>query len=82
MECWGWARVFTDPQVRSRACRVALPHPQAGVVPQVASPLRLSETPVEYRCAPPALGADTDAILADLGYDSATLARLRATGVI
>ena len=31
---------------------------------QVANPLRLSATPVSYRCRPPALGADEDEILA------------------
>ncbi|MFN3884863.1 MAG: CaiB/BaiF CoA transferase family protein [Rhodocyclaceae bacterium] len=76
------ARVFADPQVRARGLRIDLPHPAAGSVPQVASPLRLSATPVEYRAAPPALGADTDAILAELGYDSATIAHLRRVGVI
>jgi crotonobetainyl-CoA:carnitine CoA-transferase CaiB-like acyl-CoA transferase len=32
--------------------------------------------------APPELGAHTDAILADLGYDSAAISALRAEGVI
>ena len=36
-----------------------LPHALAGMVPQVASPIRLSETPVEYRNAPPLLGEHT-----------------------
>ncbi|MNJ78959.1 Succinyl-CoA:(R)-benzylsuccinate CoA-transferase subunit BbsF [compost metagenome] len=40
-----------------------LPHPLAGSVAQVASPIRLSETPVEYRQAPPLLGQHTEQIL-------------------
>jgi crotonobetainyl-CoA:carnitine CoA-transferase CaiB-like acyl-CoA transferase len=32
--------------------------------------------------APPELGADTDAILSDLGYDAAAIAALRAEAVI
>ncbi len=76
------AQVFADPQVKARGMRLDLPHPQAGVVPQVANPLKLSVTPVEYRNAPPPLGADSDAILAELGYDSDTIARLRKAGVI
>ncbi|VFT46043.1 putative acyl-CoA transferase [Pseudomonas aeruginosa] len=47
------AQVFADPQVQARGLRVELPHPLAGTVPQVASPIRLSETPVEYRNPPP-----------------------------
>jgi crotonobetainyl-CoA:carnitine CoA-transferase CaiB-like acyl-CoA transferase len=76
------ARVFADPQVAHREMRVDLPHPAAGTVPQVASPLRLSATPVEYRNAPPLLGADTDALLAGLGYDAGTIAALRRQGVV
>jgi crotonobetainyl-CoA:carnitine CoA-transferase CaiB-like acyl-CoA transferase len=76
------AQVFADPQVKARGMRLDLPHPQAGAVPQVANPLKLSATPVDYRNAPPLLGADSDAILAELGYDSATLVRLREAGVI
>lgn len=75
------AQVFADPQVRDRGLRLDLPA-AGGPVPQVASPLRLSATPVEYRRAPPGLGADTAAILAELGYDSKTIARLHAAGVI
>ncbi|WP_409949793.1 hypothetical protein [Lautropia mirabilis] len=44
-----------------------MPHPEAGEVPLVASPIRLSKTPVEYRRAPPLVGEHTDEILADLG---------------
>ncbi|NWG29966.1 MAG: CoA transferase [Rhodocyclaceae bacterium] len=76
------ARVFADPQVVHRGLRIELPQPGLGAVPQVASPMRLSATPVDYRHAPPLLGADTDAILAELGYDSAYIARLREAGVI
>ncbi len=37
--------------------------PMNHVVSTIASPLRLSTTPVTYRLAPPALGADTDEVL-------------------
>ena len=49
--------VFDDPQVRARGMQIELPHPVAGSVSLVANPLRLSETPVTYRSAPPPLGA-------------------------
>jgi crotonobetainyl-CoA:carnitine CoA-transferase CaiB-like acyl-CoA transferase len=65
------AGVFADPQVRARELRVDLPHPLAGSVPSVASPLRLSKTPVQYRHAPPALGADTREVLGRLADESA-----------
>lgn len=77
------AQVFADPQVLSRGLAITLPHPVAGEVPQVASPLRLSRTPVEYRRAPPLLGEHTEAVLARvLGLSSAQVAQLHADGVV
>ncbi|MDZ5603265.1 CaiB/BaiF CoA-transferase family protein [Pseudomonas sp. RP23018S] len=75
--------VFKDPQVVARGLALALPHALGGSVPQVASPIRLSATPVEYRWAPPLLGEHTDSVLANvLGLDAAALAELRVAGVI
>ncbi|MCK0507560.1 CaiB/BaiF CoA transferase family protein [Aromatoleum anaerobium] len=77
------ADVFADPQVRSRGLRVDLPHPLAGTVPQVASPMRLSATPVEYRRPPPLLGEHTDEILSSLlALPAERIARLRNDNVI
>ena len=76
------AEVFADPQVRSREMTVEMAHPLAGAVRIVASPLRLSATPVRYRRAPPLLGADTEQILAEFGLDSAAVAALRRDGAI
>jgi crotonobetainyl-CoA:carnitine CoA-transferase CaiB-like acyl-CoA transferase len=59
-------QVFADPHVQARCLHVDLPHPLAGSAPAVASPLRFSRTPVQYRSAAPALGADTEAVLSAL----------------
>ena len=71
------AEVFADPQVRSARMTVELPHPLAGTVRLVASPMKLSATPVRYRRAPPLLGEDTDEVLAELGLDAEAIAALR-----
>jgi crotonobetainyl-CoA:carnitine CoA-transferase CaiB-like acyl-CoA transferase len=77
------AAVFADPQVQARGLRVELEHALAGVVPQVASPLRLSETPVEYRLPPPLLGEHTDQLLARvLGLTEERIAQLHREQVI
>jgi crotonobetainyl-CoA:carnitine CoA-transferase CaiB-like acyl-CoA transferase len=77
------AQVFADPQVQARGLKVELPHSLGGVVPQVASPIRLSETPVEYRRAPPLLGEHTEDILTRvLGLQEAEVAALREIGVL
>lgn len=77
------AQVFQDPQVIERGLALHLPHALAGSVPQVASPIRLSDTPVEYRRAPPLLGEHTEAVMTELlGLDADTIARLRHAGVV
>ncbi|MNJ68434.1 Succinyl-CoA:(R)-benzylsuccinate CoA-transferase subunit BbsF [compost metagenome] len=77
------AQMFQDPQVLARGLAVNIPHPLAGNVPQVASPIRLSETPVEYRRAPPLLGEHTEVVLGDvLGLDAGEVQRLRSAGVL
>ena len=77
------AQVFADPQVKARGLALELPHALAGMLPQVASPIRLSKTPVEYRSAPPLLGEHTDRVLQDvLGVGVANVASLRELGVI
>ncbi len=75
--------VFQDPQVIARGLRKDLPHATYGTVPGVASPLRLSDSPVSYDKAPPRLGENTDEILQDiLGLDGKTLRTLRDKGAI
>jgi len=77
------AQVFEDPQVRARGMKVEAPHPLAGKVPMVASPMKLSATPVEHRTAPPTLGQHTDEILtALLGFTEQKIAQLRERGVV
>jgi crotonobetainyl-CoA:carnitine CoA-transferase CaiB-like acyl-CoA transferase len=58
-------QVFADPQVQARGLTVDIAHPARGHVSVVANPVRLSETPVEYRLPTPALGAHTDEVLAE-----------------
>ena len=59
--------VFADPQVKHREMLVELPHPVAGTVPQVASPIRYAEAPIEYRRGPPLVGQHTREVLEELG---------------
>ncbi len=76
-------KVFENPQLRHREMRVELPHPLAGTVPLVASPLRLSASPVQYRQPPPTLGQHTDEVLKELlGLQDADIQALRVEGTI
>jgi crotonobetainyl-CoA:carnitine CoA-transferase CaiB-like acyl-CoA transferase len=77
------AQMFEDPQVKARGLAIELPHALAGMVPQVASPIRLSETPVEYRNAPPLLGEHTLQVLQRvLGLDAGAVAAFKEAGVL
>src|SRR5438128_1792010 len=76
------AQVFEEPQVKARGVRLELEHAAAGTLPSVASPMRFSETPIEYRRGPPVLGEHTDEVLRSLGKNQDEIARLRSAGVI
>jgi crotonobetainyl-CoA:carnitine CoA-transferase CaiB-like acyl-CoA transferase len=76
------AQVFAEPQVKARGVRLELANASGVNVPLVASPMRFSETPIEYRLAPPALGQHTEEVLRGLGKSEAEIARLRSAGVI
>jgi crotonobetainyl-CoA:carnitine CoA-transferase CaiB-like acyl-CoA transferase len=78
-------QVFEDPHVKAREMVVNVPHPLAGPdgAQLIASPLKLSETPVQYRHHPPLLGQHTDEVLREvLGYDDNRIAELRDAGAI
>ena len=76
-------QVFENPQVKARGVKVEIPHGLAGKVPQVASPMRFSETPIEYHAAPPTLGQHNDYVLRELlGMQSDEIERLRQTNVV
>jgi crotonobetainyl-CoA:carnitine CoA-transferase CaiB-like acyl-CoA transferase len=76
-------KVFADAHVQSREMRIEMAHPLSETVPLVANPIRLSESPVQYRHVPPTLGAHTDEVLdAWLAMSGAEVQTLRRNGVI
>lgn len=76
--------VFDDPHVQARGMVMRMPHAATPEGVQViANPVRLSETPADYRLPPPVLGQHTQEVLGDrLGLDAAKLEELRGKGVI
>ena len=76
------AQVFADPQVVARGMRLDLAEPTGGTVPAIRNPIVLSDTPLAYPHASPRLGADTDAVLGEIGCGADEVERLAAAGVI
>jgi len=76
-------QVFEDPQVQHRGLKVEIPTSAGVPCPTVASPMRFSETPVEYTVPPPTLGQHTQEILQDLlGMDRQAVDALAAKGIV
>jgi crotonobetainyl-CoA:carnitine CoA-transferase CaiB-like acyl-CoA transferase len=73
---------LTDTQAQARGAVVALPHPLTPDLRVVASPMKLSATPVAYRRAPPLLGQHSDELLREAGCSTDDIAAWRAAGVI
>jgi formyl-CoA transferase/CoA:oxalate CoA-transferase len=76
------AEVFSDPQVRARGMYVELPDELRGVFKTTGIPVKLSATPGDIRRVPPRLGADTESVLAGIGFSVAEIERLRRNGVV
>src|SRR5664279_4680339 len=73
---------FNSPEVRQRHRLSQIPHPAAGTVPNIESPLNLGLTPVIEPVAAPLLGEHTrDVLRKTLGYDDARIAALAEAGV-
>ncbi|NOT04524.1 MAG: hypothetical protein HOP27_07970 [Anaerolineales bacterium] len=67
----GWSILRRDASnnaPESREILVKMDHPTIGELPLVGSPLKMSDTPVEYRLPPPLMGEHTEDVLRELGY--------------
>lgn len=76
---------FADPQAVARGAVVEHPHPLAhdGVARTIGNPIKMSETPVDYRRRPPIRGEHSrDVLTGLLGLDGAAVARLVEDGAV
>jgi crotonobetainyl-CoA:carnitine CoA-transferase CaiB-like acyl-CoA transferase len=77
------AEVFADEHVQARQMVNTWQHPIQPDLKLVASPIKMSRTPVRQDLPPPLLGQHTSDVLGDvLGYSAEQQAVLRSKGVI
>jgi crotonobetainyl-CoA:carnitine CoA-transferase CaiB-like acyl-CoA transferase len=77
------SQVFEDQHVVARGMVLEMAHSSGQTVKLIANPVKLSETPADYRIAPPMLGEHTEAVLGErLGLDAAALVALREKKII
>jgi crotonobetainyl-CoA:carnitine CoA-transferase CaiB-like acyl-CoA transferase len=77
-----FGQVFTDASLVARDYFWDAPHPTAGMVRQLGSPMRFSKTPARRDKAGPRLGEDTRELLSEIGYDPAEVSDLLQRKVV
>jgi formyl-CoA transferase len=76
-------QVFAMPHVKEREMLMQMEHPTIGALPLVGSPIKMGETPVEYRLPPPLMGQHTNQILREvLGYSDEKIKTLAESGCV
>jgi crotonobetainyl-CoA:carnitine CoA-transferase CaiB-like acyl-CoA transferase len=76
-----FAAAATDPQLTARAMVVEIEDRYGEKQPQIGTPIKFREHPAGPRSAIPALGEQTEAVLAELGFDAAEIEQLFTDGV-
>ena len=75
-------QVLADPHVAARGMVAAFDHPTAGSFPALRLPYRFDGFDAPEVGRPPLLGEHTDEILAEIGFASDDIAKLRAKKVV
>jgi len=75
-------QMLNDPQLEAREMIKTLMHPTVGATRVIGAPIKFSETAASVRTPPPVLGQHTDAVLAELGYDTNAIEDLRQNRVV
>jgi formyl-CoA transferase len=74
-------QVFEEPQVKHLGILKKVTSPRLGEQTLMGQPVTLTRTPSTIARSAPLRGEHSDEVLAEIGYDRETLARLKAAGV-
>ncbi|KND16765.1 CoA-transferase [Enhydrobacter aerosaccus] len=74
-------QAFEEPQVIARDMLVSISHPLKEKLKVIGSPIKMSDTPVQYHKAPPLLGEDTDKVLRKI-ISEEQLDQLKKLGIV
>lgn len=76
-------QAFNHPQVKYREMQFDMMTENNKKIPQVANPVKFSQSELNYKLAPPILGSSTERVLIDdIGINLLDLQKLKQTGVI
>ena len=78
----GRHEVIDHPQIRANEMIVEEDHPVAGPIRQARPAARFDRTPARIRGPAPEIGADTMALLGELGCTAAEIDELVASGAV
>jgi len=76
------SEMLRDPQVRHRRMVVEVDDGRGGTRRTLGNPIKLSDTPPDFRTPPPTMGEHTADVLHGLGYRDDDIAALRERGVV
>lgn len=76
------ADLIEDAQAQAAGVFVDVPGPDDDTVRSVATPVAFGDAPLAVGAGPPPIGADTDLLLREIGFDAAEIDRLRGAGIV
>ncbi|MHA1254116.1 MAG: CaiB/BaiF CoA transferase family protein [Promethearchaeota archaeon] len=82
MPVHSFSEACEDPQIKARNMVVNLKHEKFGEIPNIASPIKMSRTPLKIRSLAPKIGEHTKEVLKSLNYTDEEIRNFKKKGII